>query len=194
MKSAPTLALAAVLSLAACDHPDQAIALSPPATEEPAGLTVDGEYRNPLQHPGKAGTTLIFLRSDCPIANRYVPEIKRIAAAFQPQGIAVYLIYPCDSATEVRKHLEDFELDLPALRDPGFALARAHGASMTPEAIVFDPSGRWRYRGRIDDRYADFGVLRPQPGRRDLHDTLTSLVSGAYVEPRSTRVVGCLIE
>ena len=43
------------------------------------------------------------------------------------------------------------------------------------------------YRGRVDDRYVDFGVDRPAPTTRDLDQALTNLLAGTPVEPKTTR-------
>ena len=37
---------------------------------------------------------LVFLASDCPISNRYLPELKRLDAEFAKQNVAFWLIYP----------------------------------------------------------------------------------------------------
>ena len=49
------------------------------------------------------------------------------------------------------------------------------------------------YRGRVNDRYVDFGVDRPAPTTRDLDTALTNLVAGKPVEPKTTRAIGCFL-
>ena len=36
---------------------------------------------------------LLFIRTDCPIANRYAPELERLHALYAPKGIEFRLIY-----------------------------------------------------------------------------------------------------
>jgi hypothetical protein len=52
---------------------------------------------------------------------------------------------------------------------------------------------RMLYRGRIDDRYVDFGRARPAPTTRDLREVLQALAAGSTLTLRTTPVVGCFI-
>ncbi|HVG86104.1 MAG TPA: hypothetical protein VM820_16370, partial [Vicinamibacterales bacterium] len=50
---------------------------------EPQGVVdLDGRPVNPLRVPAEARAhVLVFTTTDCPISNRYAPEITRLAAA-----------------------------------------------------------------------------------------------------------------
>ena len=138
------------------------------------------------------------MREDCPIANRYAPEIVRLSDLFSPQGVAFWLVYadPPPDAQAIRAHLRAYGLPDQALRDPEHALVRAAGARVTPEAVVFipDPGGpKLVYRGRIDDRYQDFGRMRPSATVHDLEDALTAVLSGRTVARSEAPAVGCFI-
>jgi hypothetical protein len=37
---------------------------------------------------------LVFVRTDCPISNRYAPELRRLQDRFAPRGMAFWLVYP----------------------------------------------------------------------------------------------------
>ena len=52
---------------------------------------------------------------------------------------------------------------------------------------------RLLYRGRIDDRVADFGKRRVEPTRRDLRLALDDILAGKPVQTRLTKAVGCYI-
>jgi hypothetical protein len=67
------------------------------------------------------------------------------------------------------------------------------GATITPEAAVYDSRGRLIYRGRIDDRYSAVGVERATATRHDLQDAIAAAVAGKPVTPRFTQAVGCYI-
>jgi hypothetical protein len=49
------------------------------------------------------------------------------------------------------------------------------------------------YRGRIDDRYVEFGKDRPQPTVRDLERSLEAVLGGKPVPVAKTRAIGCFI-
>lgn len=140
-------------------------------------------------------TVVIFTRTDCPVSNRYAPEIGRLYREFQPQGVRFFLVYvvPKETAESVRTHLEEYEYPCPGLRDPGHRLVRETGATVTPEAVVFDASQKITYRGRIDNLYTDFGKSRDEATTHDLADALTATLAGETVAEPETQAVGCYI-
>jgi len=141
----------------------------------------------------------VFTRTDCPISNRYAPEIQRLYDRFSPKGVEFLLIYPDpnESTEGVRKHRQEYGYPCAALRDPHHELVRRTGVRVTPEAAVFVRSAtsghRMVYRGRIDDRYTDFGKARPSPAKRDLEEALEAVLKGGAVECTTTTAVGCFI-
>jgi len=151
----------------------------------------------PLADSEARAVVFIFTRADCPISNRYAPEVRRLSASFTPEKVKFWLVYP-DGDTPIdaiRRHIKEYDYNCEALRDPRHELVKATGASVTPEAavFVFNPSGaRMIYRGRIDDQYAAFGKRRPA-AVRDLEDVLTGVVSGKTVKFKTTPAVGCYI-
>jgi hypothetical protein len=147
----------------------------------------------PEQKP--RATVLFFITNDCPIANSYAPEIKRISAEYERGKIAFYLVYsdPSLSLSETRKHIREFGYRSPAIRDIDHALVKKVKATVTPEVAILSPDDKLLYRGRIDDRYLDFGKKRTHPTTRDLRDALDAIVRGKSVPNPSTKAVGCFI-
>jgi hypothetical protein len=143
---------------------------------------------------GVKATVLLFISTDCPVSNRYAPELRRLSESFASKGVAFWLVYPnpAESPQQIRDHLTSFSFPMQALRDPEHALAKWVHATVTPEAVVV-AGGRILYRGRIDDRYVGLGVERPAPSRRDLEEALTAFIAGKRVEHPTTQAVGCFI-
>ena len=163
-----------------------------------AVLDLAGVEVEPLPQPGAGPAVLVFVRTDCPIANRYAPELKRLHERYARRGISFWLVYPDPTETPeaIRRHRRDFGLGVRAVRDPRHDLVRLTHATVTPEAAVFVAGAagpRMVYRGRIDDRYVDFGRARPAPTTRDLREVLQALAAGSTLTPRTTPVVGCFI-
>lgn len=159
-------------------------------------VDLNGRAVDPLKAgPGVVANVLVFTTTDCPISNRYAPEIKRLAARFHDRGVRFSLVYPVpgDTSAVVRKHLAAFAFDLPAVRDTAQELVQMTGVTVTPEVAVIDPRGRVIYRGRIDDRWVDFGKDRPAPTTRDLENALDAVVGGKPVAVAETRAVGCIL-
>jgi peroxiredoxin len=161
-------------------------------------LDLEGRSVNPLADRGAKAVVFIFTRPDCPISNRYAPEVRRLSASLAPEKVKFWLVYPDADAPpdSIRRHVKEYDYNCEALRDPRHELVEATGVSVTPEAavFVFNRSGaRMVYRGRIDDRYVALDKHRPAPAERDLEDVLTAVVKGAAVEFRTTPAVGCYI-
>ena len=142
--------------------------------------------------PGTRAIVLVFVSADCPISNRYAPEVRRLHDRFSPQGVRFWLVYSSglDSRDTIRAHVKGFGYPMGALRDPQLLLARIAKATVTPEVAVFLPPRRLVYHGRIDDRYVDFAVDRQTPTRRDLQDALIGALSGKRV-PSTSPAIGC---
>ena len=138
---------------------------------------------------------LIFVSNDCPIANRYAPEIRRIAARYAKLGVRFWMVHPLadETAASVREHAKAYDLPGTVVRDPRRELARALGITVTPEAAVVDRKGALRYRGRIDDRFPALGQKRSQATRHDLCEALDAVLAGKPVPVSRTPAVGCVL-
>jgi hypothetical protein len=160
----------------------------------PQAFDLEGNAVAPISKDVKA-TVLLFVRSDCPISNRYAPEVRRIYDLYVAKGIQFYLVYPDPDATSktIRRHLEAYSLPVPALRDPYHTLVHHSGARVTPEVAVYGGDEKMKYRGRIDNWYVDFGKSRQAATTHDLKEVLDAVVAGKEVEVRETKAIGCFI-
>jgi hypothetical protein len=154
---------------------------------------VTGKRHTPLSQPGKKATVLFFLLPECPIANAYAPEIKRICETYAPKKVAAFIVHadPDVTAAQARKHAKEYGLPCPVLLDPTHILVKRTGVSKAPEVAVLSPDGKVEYRGRIDDLYADLGKRRAQPTQRDLRNALDAILAGKPVSRATTAVIGC---
>lgn len=160
-----------------------------------AGVTgLDGRALAPLDAAASA-TVLVFTAVDCPISDRYAPEVRRLAARYADRGVRFHVVYANAGERPVaaRAHAAAFAYGLPVVLDAAGALADRAAATVTPEAAVFDGRGRLVYHGRIDDRYVDFGVDRPAPTTHELDDALAAVLAGRPVTTPAVPAVGCAI-
>ncbi len=157
-------------------------------------LDLSGRRIEPLEDSGAAANVFLFLRTDCPISNRYAPEIRRLHDRFAPSGVEFWMVYPDpdEPLQAIRQHLDDFEYPGRAARDPEHALVEETQATVTPEAAVF-ADGELVYLGRIDNRFVDFGKTRAAPTKHDLAGALEAILDGRPVPEPRTRAVGCFI-
>lgn len=161
-------------------------------------LDLTGRHVEPLQATHSIATVFLFTGSDCPISNRYAPEVRRLHEKFASNDMAFWLVYPDpdESLETIRKHIKEYQYHLGVLRDPQHTLVKMTGVRVTPEAAVFVRRGsgaQMVYRGRIDDRYVDFGRTRPAPTVHDLERVLDAVVEGRPIKSKTTPAVGCII-
>ena len=155
----------------------------------------DGRQHHSAEFEQVRATVLVFLGTDCPISNRYSPVLHRLEVEYRPRGVAFRAIFsdPAVDATGARKHLADYGLEMPGLMDPAATLARQTGARVTPETVIISPQGTVLYRGRIDDKYLEWGKSRTVVTRQDLRLALDAVLAGKPVEHPVTKALGCAI-
>lgn len=156
---------------------------------------LNGKALRPLETPGKA-RVLFFISTDCPISNFYAPEIQRICRDYGTKGVGCSLMYEDIDvdASAVRKHLRDYGyVNVSAAIDGDRKIAGRANASVTPQAVIVDSGGKIRYRGRIDNFYADLGKPRREATVHDLRDALDAVLAGTPVANAETKAVGCYI-
>jgi hypothetical protein len=165
-----------------------------PATER-YGVDLSGRPVSDLGGPGIHFVVLVFAATDCPISNRYVPEIARLNREFSPQGVRFWWVFPnpSDNAKLVSQHKKDFAIHENSLLDVFQATTKRANATITPEAAVFTAGMHEVYHGRIDDRYLDIGRERPQAGHHDLEAAISAALAGKPVPPPGGPPVGCSI-
>jgi len=168
---------------------------APPAALAGRFVDLDGAGHDPLRVEGAPAHVLVFLLSDCPIANAYAPEIRAIRRAFEPAGVRFFLVHvdPALDVEAARAHAREYGHAGPVLIDRGHELVRATGVTVTPEAAVLGPGGELLYRGRIDDLYADVGRKRHRATNHDLRAALAAIVAGQPPPVARTTAVGCFI-
>ena len=134
--------------------------------------------------------------ADCPISNRYAPELDRLAATYASKQVSTLLVYedPAIDAAKVKTHLASFypKRPLPAIVDTDHSIAKAAGATITPTAVIYNSTGR-AYRGRIDDLYVSIGKMRREPTEATLRLALDAVLAGRPVATPETQAIGCYI-
>jgi hypothetical protein len=155
---------------------------------------LSGNLADPLKLAAGKSVVLIFVRTDCPVANRYAPTIQSLSAKYEGNA-AFWLVYPSrgESAEEIRKHDEEFGYKIPALRDPLHVLVKESQVQITPEAAVFDARRKLVYHGRIDDLYVDFVRARSAATTHDLDNAIQAAINGQALAAEAEPAVGCYI-
>ncbi len=155
-----------------------------------------GKPWHPVSAPAEVkATVLIFSLSDCPNANRMTPALSRLAADYAAKGVRFFRVLSEPDLTQEKAaaHDKEFDCGFPTLLDPDLVLAKAVGATRTPEAAVLISPGYPAYRGRIDDRFTAPGQGRAEPEREDLRLALDAILSGQPAPEPVTKAIGCYL-
>jgi peroxiredoxin len=154
----------------------------------------EGKEWSLKDHRAKKAIVVIFLGTECPINNAYLPRLAELHKTYAPRDVAFVAINANSQDTPVRmaKHAKEHGIPFPVLKDTANILADQFGARRTPEVFVLDGADKVLYQGRIDDQYGR-GFVRPTPTRRDLAEALEEVLAGKPVSQPLTPVAGCPI-
>ena len=156
-----------------------------------------------LLGPSARASAVFFIATDCPISNWYAPTIQQVCREYAARGVDCTLVYedvdlgaspkPLDDS--VRKHLEEYRYGatFPATVDRTRTVSKRAKATITPSVVLVDRAGDIRYRGRIDNAYADLGRPRQRVTSHELRDALEAVTTGRRVATPDTEAVGCYI-
>lgn len=156
-------------------------------------LHLDGSAADPFQEAAGKPVVLVFVRTDCPVSNRYAPLIQKISSHYGDKvGFRLVYLGNTASAEKIRQHESEYGYKLPALRDPQHMLVKQAQVQITPEAGVFDAHRQLVYHGRIDNLYEDVGRTRPAATTHELDDAIEAALTGKTPPPNMPGV-GCFI-
>ena len=163
---------------------------------EHAMKNVDGKDVTIAAVQGAKGTLVVFTCNHCPWAKAWETRIVELGNTYQKKGVGVIAINPNDPS----EHAEDsFEQMQARAKERGFQfayvvdatsdVARAFGASRTPEFFLFDANGKLVYHGALDDNKDSKSV-----DKHYLSDALNALLAGQPIPVAETKAVGCTIK
>ena len=95
-----------------------------------------------------------------------------------------------DDYAGTQARAKSLNLAVPYVVDETSNVARAFGASVTPEAFLFDAGGKLAYHGTIDDNHRDPGKVE----KRYLRDALDAVAAGKRPAVPESKGLGCGIK
>lgn len=156
---------------------------------------IQKKHHEPFADEKTKAIVLVFVTTDCPIANYYQPTLTALTQEYAERGVRFFLLHSDrdTKAEAAAKHAKEFKAKAPVIMDSTQRIAKRVGARVTPEAFVITREGETVYRGRINDLYADFGKRRRTASKNDLRDAIEALLAGKKIETPETRAIGCYI-
>ncbi len=145
---------------------------------------------------GSRALVLIFVTTDCPIANSYQPTLSKLHQEYQKKGFEFAIVHegPEQSIDKLKGHAKEYVVPFAVVMDVDHSIAKAAGAVKTPEVFIFGQEGEIHYQGRIDNLHQEFGKKRATATREDLRIALSEIELGKPVSVPKTEAVGCSIQ
>ena len=159
--------------------------------------SVDGRNLSIADVKGAKGTLVVFTCNACPWAKAWESRIAELGNTFAKRGVGVIAVNSNDpdvqaedSYAVMQDRAKKRRMSFPYVVDATSDLARAFGATRTPEVFLFDRTGKLVYHGAVDDN-------AKQPEKvtaRWLRDALEAAVTGQAVAVKETKALGCSIK
>ncbi len=196
MKTTPIFS--ALVLLGTLASPAIALHIGDPAPQREVKMrNVDGRELSIAEVTGSRGTLVIFTCNHCPWAKAWQTRIAELGNTYKGRGIGVIAINANDPAAaaedafpEMVTRAKEVGFQFPYVVDSGSTVARAFGAERTPEAYLFDATGKLVYHGTIDDNAQDAAQVK----QHYLADALDAVAAGKPVGMAETKALGCSIK
>lgn len=144
-----------------------------------------------------AGTLVVFTCNHCPFAKMWESRIVELGNTYGAEGVGVIAVNandpkvaPDDSFEVMQQRAKERGMKFPYVVDATSKLARAFGATRTPEAFLFDKDGKLVYHGTIDDN----GQEPDKVENAYLKNALEAVLAGRPVPVAETKSIGCGIK
>ena len=158
---------------------------------------VDGRETTLGEVKGAKGTLVVFTCNACPWAKAWEERIVALGNEYAKKGVGVIAV----NSNDPGKVAEDgYDIMKARAAEKGFAfpyvvdatsnVARAFGATRTPEAFLFDAQGRLVYHGTIDDNAQEPGGVKERYLAAKVTDTVTISKDIQVWDDSSWRVIG----
>lgn len=147
----------------------------------------------------KKGVIVVFTCNHCPFAKAYEERIIALDKKYAALNFPVVAVnsndasdYEDESLDNMKKRATEKGYSFPYLQDVTQAVAKAFGATRTPQVFVLrNENAKFtvQYIGTIDDNYQDpAGVTK-----RYVEDAVNNILAGKPVVVTQTKAVGCAI-
>lgn len=194
------LAVSALVPIAARaeEAQPQPLALgSPVPMIETKMKNVDGRDLSIADIAGKKGTLVVFSCNACPWAKAWETRIVEIGNQWSKRGIGTIVINSNDPSraaeddyTTMQARAKQRGMKYPYVVDETSDVARAFGATRTPEVFLFDAAGKLAYHGAVDDNAKEPKKVK----ERYLVSALQAVAAGRPVAMKETKSLGCTIK
>jgi hypothetical protein len=159
--------------------------------------TANGKEVSIADVKGAKGTLVVFTCNACPWAKKWESRIVELGNDAGKKGIGMIAINSNDpnvnaddSYAVMQTRAKERGMKFAYAYDATSGIARAFGATRTPEAFLFDASGKLVYHGTIDDNADDAAAVKDAY----LANAVNAVAGGKAVPVAETKALGCGIK
>ena len=159
---------------------------------------VSGEQVTLSDFKDQKALVLMFICRHCPFVRHVQEQLARLGRDYARKPVAFVAIsandataYPNDAPERLREQAEELGFSFPYCYDESQEVARAYGATCTPDFYVFDEERKLVYRGQLDDSRP--GNNTPVTGR-DLRAAIDAVLAGIPPAALQKPSIGCNIK
>jgi peroxiredoxin len=155
---------------------------------------IDGKKHSLADLKDKDVVVLFFTCNSCDVATEYEDRIIAVAKKYAgPQGKAAFVAVnvnkiPADAPAELKKRAEAKKFPFVYLHDDTQKIAKAYGATFTPEFFVLDKQRKIAYMGGLDDN-SNAEIAK----NKYLETALDAVLAGKKPTTSETVAIGCMI-
>lgn len=156
----------------------------------------DGKKYSMKDFGDKKGLVVVFTCNHCPTVQAYEDRMIAFQNEYGPKGFQLIAInsnetenYPEDNYEEMVKRSRKLGFNFLYLRDDDQSIARAYGATHTPEFFVLDGRRTLRYHGKMDDN-----KVHSASRINYVRDAADAILAGEEVNETETYSIGCTIK
>lgn len=161
---------------------------------------IDGQTVAMADYPDAKGFIITFTCNTCPWAQKYEDRINQLSEKYADKGFPLIAINPNDPAakpgdsfTAMQTRADQKDFSFPYLVDHTSDVARAFGATKTPDMFVVEKTDEGlylRYRGAVDDNPANPAGV----SEKFVEEAVDALLQGKEIEKVETKAIGCSIK
>ena len=140
---------------------------------------------------------VVFSCNHCPYVVACEDRMINLQAKYADKGLQIIAInsnnavkYPDDSFENMKVRAKEKGFNFLYLHDSSQAVAKAFGATHTPEFFLFDEKRNLIYTGKMDDNWQDEGRVRSTY----LVDAIDEYLEGNEISIPETYPIGCTIK
>jgi peroxiredoxin len=163
-----------------------------PAWENLPGT--DGKTHSLSDFKDTPVVVVVFTCNSCPYAVDYEDRINELAKKHQGESAKVKVVainvnlVAADSLAKMQERSKAKDFAFPYLFDESQQIAKAYGATRTPEFFVLDAERKIVYMGAMDDNSDAAKVTKQYLG-----PAIDSALSGTMLKVKETIAIGCNI-